>query len=198
MEEEILKNRYEFSPNGKAIIDVTVSEIGDLFNSFDKRAIYTRRELDQDFVEYITDCVKELGTVDFEIMINIENEFNIMQENTLRKAVKNHFSYLYSIEHKKIRVEFKKFSFLFMLGVFLAVLVYKMNISENEAVDLWVGILSEGIIVAMWVAFWEAITSLIFGFRPYYSNRQMYQRIVNADFKVYNSASVISLPGFGK
>jgi hypothetical protein len=24
MEEEILKNRYEFSPNGKAIIDVTV------------------------------------------------------------------------------------------------------------------------------------------------------------------------------
>src|SRR5574344_1939393 len=127
MEEEILKNRYEFSPNGKAIIDVTVGEIGDLFNSFDKRAIYTRRELDQDFVEYITDCVKELGTVDFEIMINIENEFNIMQENTLRKAVKNHFSYLYSIEHKKIRLEFKKFSFLFMLGVFLAVLVYKMN-----------------------------------------------------------------------
>ena len=94
MEEEILKNRYEFSSNGKAIIDVTVGEIGDLFNSFDKRAIYTRRELDQDFVEYITDCVKELGTVDFEIMINIENEFNIMQENTLRKAVKNHFSYL--------------------------------------------------------------------------------------------------------
>ncbi|MDD3001512.1 MAG: hypothetical protein PHF29_07145 [Candidatus Riflebacteria bacterium] len=198
MEEEILKNRYEFSSDGKAIIDVTVGAIGDLFNSFDKRAVYTRRELDQDFVEYITDCVKELGTVDFEIMINIENEFNIMQENTLRKAVKNHFSYLFSIEHKKIRLEFKKFVFLFVLGVFLGVLVYKMDISENDAVDLWVGIFSEGIIVAMWVAFWEAISSLIFGFRPYYSNRKMYHRIVNADLKVYNSVSVISLPSYAK
>lgn len=198
MEEEILKNRYEFSSDGKAIIDVTVAAIADLFNSFDKRAVYTRRELDQDFVEYITDCVKELGAVDFEIMINIENEFNIMQENTLRKAVKNHFSYLYSIEHKKIRLEFKKFIFMFILGAFLAVLVYKMDISENDAVDLWMGILSEGLIVAMWVAFWEAISSLIFGFRPYYSNRKMYRRIANADLKVYNSVSVISLPSYAK
>ena len=42
-----------------------------------------------------------------------------------------------------------------MLGVFLAVLVYKMNISENEAVDLWVGILSGRDYCAMWVAFWS-------------------------------------------
>lgn len=192
MEYEVLKNRYEFTQEGRAIIDLTVENISDLFNSFDKRAVYTRRELDQDFVEYIVDCVKELGKEDFEIRISIEREFNMMQENTLRKAIINHFSYLYSIEHKRIKGEFKLFMFLTILGILLAFLVYKLNIQEDE-VGVWVNIFYEGIVVAMWVAFWEAITSLIFGFRPFYKNRQLYLRIIKADLKICNAISPISL-----
>jgi hypothetical protein len=193
MEQDILKKRYEFTPEGRAIIDLTVENISDLFNSFDKRAVYTRRELDQDFVEYIVDCVKELGREEFEIRISIEKEFNVMQEHTLRKAIVNHFSYLYSIEHQRIKGEFKLFLFLTLLGVALAFLVYKLNIQEDEA-EVWLNIFYEGIVVAMWVAFWEAITSLIFGFRPYYKNRRMYSRIIKANLAICNAVSSIMLP----
>lgn len=77
MTTELLKNRYEFTRDGRAIIDISVESISDLFNSFDKKATFTKRELDQDFVEYVIDCVKEIGEVDFVIRITIDREYNI-------------------------------------------------------------------------------------------------------------------------
>ena len=184
MREEILKSRYEFTKDGEAIIDISIEEIGDLFNSFDKKAVFSRRDLDEDFEDYLTESVRELEKTPFIIQISIEKGYNQAQEYALRKAIINQFTYLYGIEHRKIIEEFYKFLGLFMLGIIIGVIVYNANIPDDASVETWKRICSEGAVIAMWVAFWEAVDTLIFGFRPYYVNRQIYHKIVSSKLEI--------------
>ncbi len=187
MDSGILANRYEFTRDGKAIIDISVESMNDLFNSFDKKSSFVKRELDQDFVEYIIDSVKEIGDHHFIIRVSIDSEFNMLQENILRKAVVNYFTYLFQIENHNLRKEVRKFSLLTILGIVLFTLVYVFKLPDTSDIELWKKIFQEGVIVAAWVAIWEAVTSLIFGWNPYYIKRGIYERIATAELRVVNN-----------
>lgn len=187
MTSELLKNRYEFTRDGKAIIDISVESIGDLFNSFDKKATFTKRELDQDFVDYIVDCVKEIGSHAFIIRVTIDKEYNMLQENILRKAVANHFSYLYQIERQNLRKEVLKFFALLILGIGLMGWVSVSKLPDTPEIELWKKVFQEGVIIAAWVAFWEATTTFIFGWGPYYFRGSIHNSIVEAELRVLNN-----------
>ncbi len=187
MTNDLLKNRYEFTRDGKAIIDISVESISDLFNTFDKKATFTRRELDQDFVEYVVDCVKEIGDVDFVVRITIDREYNMLQENILRKAMVNHFMFQHDVERRNLRKEFRKFSSLLLLGVVLMLVVSYYRFPNPDELEIWKKILQEGLVIAAWVAFWEAFTSLIFGFNPFYQKSGIYGKIVAAEVRVLNN-----------
>ena len=187
MDTDFLEKRYEFTRSGKAIIDISVESMNDLFNSFDKKASFVKRELDQDFVDYIIDSVRELGDQPFLIRVSIDQEYNMLQENILRKAVANYFSYLHQVENRNLRKEIRKFALLMLLGIVLFAVVSMNKLPEAPEVELWKQIFQEGVVIAAWVAVWEAVTSLIFGWNPYLSKRSIYERIVLAEFQVVNS-----------
>lgn len=187
MDTDFLEKRYEFTRGGKAIIDISVESMNDLFNSFDKKASFVKRELDQDFVDYIIDSVRELGDQPFLIRVSIDQEYNMLQENILRKAVANYFSYLHQVENRNLRKEIRKFALLMLLGIVLFAVVSMNKLPEAPEVELWKQIFQEGVVIAAWVAVWEAVTSLIFGWNPYLSKRSIYERIVLAEFQVVNS-----------
>ncbi|MBU1106186.1 MAG: hypothetical protein KKB51_05910 [Candidatus Riflebacteria bacterium] len=187
MYSEILEKRYEFTRDGKAIIDISVESMNDLFNSFDKKASFVKRELDQDFVDYITDSVKELGDSNFLIKVSIDQEYNMLQENILRKAVANYFSYLYQVENRNLRKEMRKFLMLILLGIVLFAAISVNKPPNTSEIELWKQIVQEGIVIAAWVAIWEAVTSLIFGWNPYFIKRSIYERIIAAEFRVVSS-----------
>jgi hypothetical protein len=187
MTTELLQNRYEFTRDGKAIIDISVESIGDLFNTFDKKATFTRRELDQDFVEYIIDCVKEIGGHNFVIRVTIDKEYNMLQESILRKAVANHFSFLHQIEKHNFRREIMKFLLLLLLGIGLMAAVSVYKLPDTPEVELWKKIFQEGVVIAAWVAFWEATTTVIFNWSPVYGKGKVYSRIVQAELRVINN-----------
>ncbi|NCB39457.1 MAG: hypothetical protein EOM80_11875 [Erysipelotrichia bacterium] len=193
MTSELLKNRYEFTRDGKAIIDISVESINDLFNSFDKKATFTKRELDQDFAEYVVDCVKEIGDNGFIVRIIVDREYNMLQENILRKAMVNFFSYLHDVELRNLRREFRKFSLLMLLGILLMFVVSTYKLPDTPEIEMWKKILQEGVIIAAWVAFWEAFTSLIFGWSPFYQKSGIYGKIVAAEVRVINNLGRIEL-----
>ena len=53
MQKDILHDRYDFTEDDKAIIDITLESLSDLFNSFDRKTSFYKRELDQDFEDYL-------------------------------------------------------------------------------------------------------------------------------------------------
>ncbi len=189
MTSSLLENRYEFTPDGKAIVDITVEAISDLFNSFDKKTAFSRRELDQDFVEYLIECVKEIGSDDFIVRISIEHEFNSLQENNLRKAIMNYFAYLGEYEKLKFRREMRKFFLLMLLGISLLALISANKIPDNANVELWMKMLQEGLIIASWVSIWEAMTAIVFSWSPYLVNTQIYSRVLNTEIKIITVVS---------
>lgn len=187
MDREIIEKRYEFTRDDRAIIDISVEEMADLFNSFDKKASFVKRELDQDFVDYIIDSVKELGSREFIIRVSIDQEFNMLQENILRKAVVNYFTYLAQLENRNLRREISKFSMLLILGFSIFTIVSLNKLPDIPEIELWKKLLQEGMVIAGWVTIWEAVSSIIFGWNPYYMKRDIYQRIASAEFRVVSN-----------
>lgn len=184
---KILATRYEFNNEGQALINISVNSIGDLFNSFDKKSVFSRRELDQDFVDYLIDSIKEVGSHDFKIRILIDKEFSIMQENLLRKAVKSFFTYMLELEKMKFKREMKKFFLLLIGGIVLLTLVSVYRVPNLPEAEAWMMILHEGLVIAAWVGIWEALTALIFAWGPFFNNKRNYQRIISADLEILNN-----------
>lgn len=193
MPSKLVESRYDFTPDGFAIVDIFVESVADLVHSFDRKAAFSKRELDQDFVEYLTDCLKEIGSHEFIVRISIEQEFNLIQENNLRKAIKHHFTYLHEIEKIKYRKEMQKFTLLMILGVSLLALISKYKIPDTTQAELWVKTLQEGLTIASWVAIWEALTAILFCWSPAFSDSKIFNRISQAEIRVQNVSNKIKI-----
>ncbi|MBR4328931.1 MAG: hypothetical protein IKP71_03695, partial [Candidatus Riflebacteria bacterium] len=162
MQKDILHDRYDFTEDDKAIIDITLETINDLFNSFDRKTTFYKRELDQDFEDYLISSVKELDGHSFIIKVEIENNYDKISEEPIRKAIKNHFRFLYWKERRKIFKAIMKFFILLLLGIALMAFYYEHSrfITNFNAIPMYSKIIIEGINIAGWVAFWEAFTCL--------------------------------------
>lgn len=179
MKQDILHDRYDFTENDKAIIDISLDTLGDLFNAFDRKTSFYKRDLNQDFEDYLIASVKELEGHDFIIRLNIEKELTKDSEETIKKAIRNHFRFLYWQERKKFSKVILQFIILTILGIALMAFYNQQNatIKDFNAIPMFSKIVIEGIDIAGWVAFWEAFTILIFGFIPIKQNRRLYQKI---------------------
>lgn len=182
MDKDFIRDRYEFTDDDKAIIDVTVETVNDLFNSFDKKASYYKRELDQDLEDYIVESVKELSSSQFIVRINIEKDFDNSKHELILRAIRNHFRYMYYFERKKFTKVILKFFGLLFLGVALMSFYYQYSshITNFSTLPMYSKIVIEGIDIAGWVAYWEAFSCVIFDFIPIQRSRWMYRRIARA------------------
>jgi hypothetical protein len=127
------------------------------------------------------------------VRITIEHEFNMLQETTLRKAVKNHFAFAEQQANIRFKTEMRKFMLLMILGISLLALVSKYKISDTAQVELWVKTLYEGTIIASWVAIWEAMTSIFFCWSPYFAKKIIFHRLMNSEIQILNKFNKISL-----
>ena len=120
------------------------------------------------------------------IKLEIENNYDKITEEPIRKAIKNHFRFLYWKERKKISKVIFKFVWLSVLGIALMAFYYQhiRFIGKFDAVPTYSKIIIEGINIAGWVAFWEAFTCLIFGFIPIVKNKKIYESISKAGIRV--------------
>ena len=91
-------DRYEHTVSGSVIIDVAAQRVEDLYENFDKTAPYHKKDLDEDLVYYLTECVTEIGRVDFVIRFMFEcfpsEEFMLR----VRTSVHKYFMYLRELE----------------------------------------------------------------------------------------------------
>jgi len=65
-------DRYEHTVDGLVIVDVAARRVEDLYEDFDKTAPYHKKDLDEDLAYYLTECVREIGRVDFVIRFMFE------------------------------------------------------------------------------------------------------------------------------
>jgi hypothetical protein len=178
---EDIFSRYESHSTKRLAIDVSVGRIEELFEDFDSAASYVKKDLDQDFVEYLIDSVREIGGYDFVIRINLPVHVQEKHRKRLRKSIKSYFRYLELLERRRLSKMTWRSFLLVGLGMFLLALsmVLKQNIAHVDSVMQ--ELLAEGLTVAAWVSLWQAFANLLFKLAGIIVNIRIYRRIASRE-----------------
>ena len=169
-------SRYELTEKNEIIIDASVRSVEDLYNNFDRTADYLKKDLDQEFVDYVTDCVREIGKRAFVIRISLST----MPDNTVmdrvRRSVRTFFLYLQETERRQLRAMLRRSLVLFAIGLALLVLAIAATRRFSSSEGVLAEVFAQGLTVAAWVSLWEAIANL---FIEWYPRRQEIKRYWN-------------------
>ncbi len=192
MKEDIF-SRYESHPGRRLAIDVSVGKIEELFEDFDSAASYVKKDLDQDFVEYLIECVREIGSYDFVIRINLPVIVQEKHRKRVRKSIKSYFRYLELLERRKLRKMLWRSFLLFCLGMFLLTISMTFRGGMEHFGVIMQELLVEGLTVAAWVSLWAAFASLIFELASIIADIRIYRRIAGREvvFKTSNFSKTL-------
>lgn len=173
-------DRYELTDKNEAVIDVSIPSVEHLYHDFDKTAPYYRKELDEEFVTYITESVEEIGRHPFILRISLEKMPDEVLMDRVQKSINSYYVYLKEIEVREMKRMFRRFVTLFVLGLILLVLAIlaTRRLSSHEGV---IGeVFAQGLTIAAWISLWEAIVYIFLELRPRKDSISQYNRIVNA------------------
>lgn len=171
-------DRYEKTDKNQVIIDVSIQSVEDLYHDFDRRAPYHRKELHQEFVDYLTECVQEIGKHPFIIRISLEKMPDEAVEGRIKQSLNNYYAYLKVIEIRKMKRMFKQFAILFSLGLALLVLAILASRRLASSQGVIEEVFARGLTIAAWVSLWEAIVKIFLELPPYRQNIRLFDRII--------------------
>jgi hypothetical protein len=165
------------------VIEIKLNSLMQLFDSFDPSPFH-EKELDPDAEEYIYNAVDEFPLKKpLEIMIHLPPaEVSAETEESLKKAIKNHFSYkrlLTEIELKRLLYQGRRNFAIALVFLFLCLLTIRLISALEESVLKT--LFSEGLLIIGWVAMWEPINTFLYGWWPIVHKRNIYQKIIDVD-----------------
>ncbi|MDH4203432.1 MAG: hypothetical protein OEV87_11145 [Phycisphaerae bacterium] len=173
-------NRYEINEKEQVMIDVSVQTVEHLYHDFDKTAPYYRKELDQEFVDYLTECVQEIGKYPFVVRISLEKMPDEILMDRVQKSINSYYIYLKEVEIRSMKRIFRRFVILFVTGLVLLVLA----ILATRRATLHEGVIAEvfaqGLTIAAWVSLWEALVNIFLEWRPCRENIRLYNRVIDS------------------
>jgi len=175
-----LLDRYERAVDGRIIIDVTAERVEALYSNFDRSAPFIRRDLDQDLVDYLIDCAREIGNQPFLIRFSLTQAPDESHQGRIRGSIDSYFRYLIESEWMEIRQMFRRSAILFLIGLgilFVSVLVNRWMADSDSVVGM---VFAEGLTVAAWVSLWEALAVFLIEWLPYRRTIRIYERLVSA------------------
>lgn len=173
-------SRYEFTENNEVIIDASVRSVEDLYNNFDRTAVYMKKDLDQEFVDYVTDCVREIGKRKFIIRISLSTMPDKVVMDRVRRSVRTYFHYLQETERRQLVAMLRRSLVLFTIGLALLVLAIAATRRFSSSEGVLAEVFAQGLTVAAWVSLWEAIANLFIEWYPRRQDIKRYGRVTNA------------------
>jgi hypothetical protein len=177
-----LHNKHE----KKTPIEIELSSIMQIFNSFDP-APFHEKELDASAEVYIYNYVGEFPLkTPLELLIYLPySETEINTEETLEKAIRNHFSYkkhLLDLELRRILQRGRRNLMISFGFLFICLLLTHLLSSSKDS--LLKTTLTEGLIIIGWVALWEPVNVFLYGWWPLVQKKNIYKKITSMDIKL--------------
>jgi len=173
-------SRYARAEDGSVIIDVYTDRPEYLYNDFDRKAPYTKKDLDPDFVDYLIGCAKEVGKNSFLIRMNLPSVPDEEVASRVRNSIASYFSYLISAEEDDMRKALRTSVIFLLTGLGLLILSVWAHQRFLAPESLAGRVMSEGITVASWVSLWEALANFLIQWPPHNREMNLYKRLAAA------------------
>ena len=161
------------------MLDVSVQSVEHLYNDFDRTAPYLKKDLDQAFVDHLTDSVREIRHHDFVVRISLSQMPDEMVMERVRKSIRTFHTYLRDLELRAVGALLRRSSVLFVIGLVLLALAIEVTRKVSSDQGVLTGVFAQGLTIAAWVSMWEAIANLLLEWYPHRQNIKLYSRIMN-------------------
>jgi hypothetical protein len=176
--------------DGKILIEIKLSSIMQLFNSFDP-APFHEKELDSAAEHYIVDTVKDFP-VKTEFKIAIYLPADIADSERAKKiphAIQNHFKYKMLVQDRKFRLRFRHGRSTLLIGLtFLTIaLLARQLISARLGTHFLGQLLADALLIIGWASMWEPITVLLYELWPIIQLKRIYERISRMEIDILPS-----------
>ncbi len=165
--------------DGNVLIEITLSSLPQLFNSFDPAPFY-EKELDYEAERYIVDTVKDLPrNTKFRIIVYLPGEMAVPEHaGTISSAIHNHFHYLSLVADRRFRQKLRYGRLSMVIGLtFLAIALLARQLVSHMGDQLPAQFFSDALLIIGWVAMWEPITVILYQLWPIVQEKKIYERI---------------------
>ncbi len=181
-------NRYNKDLAGNVLVDVSASRAEDLYNVFDRSSPYSRRDLDEDLVNYIIECARELGDEPFAIRVSLAAPPDDTMLGRIKGGIRNYFVYRAAVEEREHAQLIRRSLLFFALGVTILLASVWLRQWLGEEPSALASVLSEGLTVAAWVSLWESLAGFLIDWLPKSKNLALYRRLATTEV-VFSSAA---------
>ena len=181
-------DRYARNAAGELMIDITAERVEDLYDDYDKRSPYHKKELYQGLVDYISDSVSEIGKERFVIRFIFSERLDGELTARVKKSFQNYFLYLRELEYRELGRMSRTSLILFVIGVsFLSLSVWVNRIIGADDTVIY-RVFAEGLTVAAWVSLWESLATFLINWVPHRRDIRLFGRIASAhlEFQVHS------------
>jgi hypothetical protein len=185
-ERNLERGRYP-RENGFIIVDVAVKNSRQLFNERDP-APFRERDLDEEFVRYILNSVREFplkAKMKIRVFINEETNQQV-EQTTLQDAFHAYFNYESKLSRTKLRERLRvgRWFFLVGLGTLFTCLSISQFIESAQTSTRISTIAQEGFVIIGWVAMWRPIEMFLYDWWPHREQRLYLEKLTNIQVDV--------------
>jgi hypothetical protein len=174
-------DRYSCTDDGKVIVDITADRIEYLYNDFDKHTPYIKKELDQGLVDYLVDCVREIGNKEFLIKFRLAESVDYELQSRVQTSIHNYFLYLKDLEVREMKQMLRTALILLLAGFTILTLSIWYNEHFIVRASVIYKVFSEGLTVAAWIALWESLATFLINWAPHQRRIRLFKRIAGAE-----------------
>jgi hypothetical protein len=166
-------------PPGCALIEVHVSDLKELFNSFDPTPFH-KRDLDPDAEEFIAGWARELKPdVPLGLVVHADREGSPKASEDVRAAVRDHFQRRAEETRRRLRLLFHNGRIALVIG--LTAVAASLAIGDLVEAMLgeyrFAGILREGLVIGGWVAMWRPLEIFLYEWWPIRAEARLFDRL---------------------
>ena len=175
--------------DGKVLIEVKLSSIMQLYNSFDP-APFHEKELDIDAEKYIIDTIKDFPVkTQFRLVIYLPPELAESEgAKTLGFAIHNHFRYRTMVAERNFRRHFRYGRFSLIIGLtFLAIALIARQMVSHLSDQFLAQFFADALLIIGWVAMWEPITVLLYQLWPIIQTKKVHEKVSMMEIDVLPS-----------
>ena len=183
-----IESQYK-KENGRILIEITLSSVMQLFNSFDP-APFHEKELDSAAEHYIVDTVKDFPKkTQFKIIIYLPPEIaGTERAQMIPQAIHNHFEYRMLVQDRKFRLRFRHGRVTLLIGLtFLAIALVARQEVSRMANLFFAQLLADALLIIGWAAMWEPITVLLYELYPIIQQKRIYEKISRVEIDILPS-----------
>jgi hypothetical protein len=172
--------------DGKILIEIKLSSILQLFNSFDP-APFHEKELDSAAEQYIVDAVKDFpAKTEIKIIIYLPKDLaDSEQARKIAPAVHNHFQYKMLVAERKYRARIRHGRATLLIGLpFLTIALLARQFFSSLGESLLPQLIADALLVIGWAAMWEPITVLLYELWPILQLKATYEKISRMEIDI--------------